>query len=262
MLIRYPKLILVVENKSSAQTLIDTVIIKLTAIGIDPFKRMYNKIADEHILMADEYQELLGDVRSRKEIVNQKNKKHVGFQSNKNTREYLYDTVINDAMKSSGHLINDEILSSEIRALVSKNGRIDHPKGAHDDLVIAWLLTHWFVKHTKNLSYYGIDTRSCLSLSSTEGAIMSEEELAKKREVIVLNVEINELKEKIMAISNIADSLRFEKLLENKVLRAQSLGDTALNLNGIIAEVKERRVSKAKLNYGLNAINNRYSNWE
>ena len=44
-----------------------------------------------------------------------------------------------------------------------KNGRVDHGNGMHDDLVIALLLTYWFITRTRNLHNYGINTRDILS---------------------------------------------------------------------------------------------------
>lgn len=43
----------------------------------------------------------------------------------------------------------------EITGLVTKNGRIDHSDGNHDDMVIAWLLGVWFLTTSKNLQFYG-----------------------------------------------------------------------------------------------------------
>ena len=43
------------------------------------------------------------------------------------------------------------------------NGRIDHPKGGHDDMVIAWLLACWFIFNGRETGYYDINRKRFLS---------------------------------------------------------------------------------------------------
>jgi len=74
--------------------------------------------------------------------------------------------------------------------LIVKNGRVDHLPGGHDDTTIAWLLCHWFVKHSKNLQHYGINPMDCLSLVSTDGATLTEEELTNRSKTSLMNIEI------------------------------------------------------------------------
>ncbi len=79
-------------------------------------------------------------------------------------------------MSCSTHLVHDRTLSSEVRGLVVKNGRIDHQTSGHDDMVISWMMTHWFLTHTTNLSYYGIDTTKALSKVHHEGRVLTPQE--------------------------------------------------------------------------------------
>ena len=90
-------------------------------------------------------------------------KKTFGFMTTGTSRELLYGSVLQNAAKAAGHVVNDRVLSEEIRGLVVKNGRIDHSAGGHDDNVIGWLMTHWLLTHGKNLTYYGINTDLMLS---------------------------------------------------------------------------------------------------
>jgi hypothetical protein len=69
---------------------------------------------------------------------------------------------------------------------VVKNDRIDHANSGHDDMVIAWLLGCWFVTHSKNLSFYGIDSTLVLSEvrnGDKEHTFEEELEISRQKEI-------------------------------------------------------------------------------
>ncbi|MDZ7908982.1 MAG: hypothetical protein U5N10_12680 [Gemmobacter sp.] len=66
-----------------------------------------------------------------------------GFVTTAASRDVLYVNTLPEAAKKADHLV-DKMLSDQIRGLVIKKDRIDHDSGNHDDMVVAWLLTHWF----------------------------------------------------------------------------------------------------------------------
>lgn len=63
-----------------------------------------------------------------------------GFDSSKNARAELYD-LVNDRVSYHKDKVIDPRIHEELCALrMDVKGRIDHPVGGHDDLVIAWAL--------------------------------------------------------------------------------------------------------------------------
>ena len=256
-LIRYDNTTLVIENKSSAQGIIDTVAARLMGVGLDPFKRMYSSIVDNHRVMESEYRRICEPMSKRSDDVFLLYKGKFGFMTTGNRRAFLYDTVFQDAVSSTGHLIKDETLSDEIKGLVVKNGRVDHIAGGHDDTVVAWLLCHWFVKYSKNLQHYGIDPNECLSLVSNDGAVLSEAEMQDRRKLAIINMEITELKDKLVAAPNIIESKRWEKTLAYKVQEAQKLGEVTLNIDSILADINKNKVSKKSLRKAIRKHNSR-----
>lgn len=254
-MIRYGNTTLIIENKSSAQGIIDTVSAILISAGIDPFKRMYNRVTDDHLIRTEDFKSISLPLHKRPEEVYLRFKGSIGFNTTGTKRSFLYDTVLQDAVKSTGHLIKDKNLSSELRSLVIKNGRVDHIDGFHDDSCIAWLLCHWFIKHSKNLIHYGIDPKMCLSLVSIDGATLSEEDLVKRKELTVVNMEINELKEKLISSPTIIQTMKYERLLANIISKGQKLGDSAITMDKIMTEVAEKKVSKRSLSKAVRRFN-------
>jgi len=257
LLIRYLNTTLIIENKSSGQGIIDTVAALLYARGMDPFKRMFNYIVDEQQEHPREFSEISisKSVMGGTEAVFLKYAKRIGFMTNGNRRKFLYDTVLVDAAKSTGHLVIDATLSNEIRSLVYSNGRVDHVVGGHDDSVFAWMLAHWFIKHARNLSYYGINPAECLSMVSADGAILDDSEIASREELFELTKQIDSIKESLLTSPNVFVSKQLSRQLAHTINKMNGLGDTAINLNNIMDEVNNSKVKHQSLRNSIAKVN-------
>lgn len=252
LLLLYPNVTLTIEKKSSAMGILDTIAAKLIPKGINPFKRIYNRIVDNQA----NHKELFDEVMAKpdKDLYEQ-NKQYFGFNTTSNLRQFLYGTVLNDAVNSTGHLTYDKILCSELKGLIIKNGRVDHQEDGHDDQVIAWLLNHWFVKHTKNLSAYGINQLYCLSMVSSAGTSISEEEALTKQIINALKNDIMALKERLLAAPSVTESIRDERLIKIKVDELLKMGDDTLSLDAIMNEVSKSKITRQSLRSTLNSLN-------
>ena len=78
-----------------------------------------------------------------------------GFATTSKTRPILYKDLLRVAVVNQYKSIHDSHIINEIIALEeTRNGRIDHPKGGHDDTLMAYLFTRWFLTYAKNASQY------------------------------------------------------------------------------------------------------------
>jgi len=247
MLIKYPGITLVPERKSSATTMMDIIVGRLQPLGIDIFKRVFNQIADNHLVNPTDYAEINGPLSARDTSTYLKNKKLIGFNTTGTTRGYLYDQTLQEAVKSSGHLIRDKVLRDQLSGLVVKNGRVDHQTGGHDDLVIAYLLAQWFARYGKNLSHYGIDPTRCMIEVSGSGALMSEEELERGRLLAALNIKIADATDQLKGAITVTDRQRYKVKLEGLIAQAKMLGDTKNNIDSIMRELEEGKQTKRSL---------------
>lgn len=162
----FPKLVLIPENRSTGSTIIDYLLLTLPTKGIDPFKVIYNRIMSEPEEFPDKFKDATRSLHSRDPEIYVRCKKQFGFVTSSSgiySRSELYGTVLQSCAKNIGHLIHSSRLIDQISTLNMKNGRVDHGNGMHDDLVIALLLTYWFITRTRNLHNYGINTRDILS---------------------------------------------------------------------------------------------------
>jgi hypothetical protein len=168
MLVDYPKMTLVIERRSSGASIIDYLLMMLPAKGINPFTRIYNKGVQEADEYPERFEEIMDYARTKRPETLTKYKKLFGFATSATgatSRTELYSTTLLNAARLTGNMVGDKKTIDQILGLETKNGRVDHAHGKHDDLVISWLLGHWFITMGKRLAFYGINTREILSLN-------------------------------------------------------------------------------------------------
>lgn len=151
LLIQYPAMVFVPENKSSGTGFIDTVSLLLRKENHNPFKRMFNWIVNNR--HEEEFAKY--DIRDMS-LLDTSAKKYFGIKTDKSKREQLYSNILLTAVKMAPTRVRDKTLIAELQALVVKNGRVDHEAGSHDDSVIAYLMAMFFILNAKNLDVYGI----------------------------------------------------------------------------------------------------------
>jgi hypothetical protein len=154
----YVNITVIPESKSTWIAILDYLLINLPIRGIDPGRRIYSTLVDrkeDSDRDRAEYNEYIRNVSGVNRYTQWR--RYFGFPTNGPLRELLFNTVIQEAGKKTASLVRDNELAVEISGLVSKNGRIDHSSGRHDDHVISWLMVHWFLTYGKNLEHYGID---------------------------------------------------------------------------------------------------------
>lgn len=162
---RFDRTTMLIERRSSGATIIDYMLLMLPARGIDPFARMYNTVVQNARENPEDFA-LISKAGPKKDSTYEKFKKCFGFAtsgSGATSRSMLYGEVFTDAIEMCGTLIGDKKTIDQLLALTVIGGRVDHLPGFHDDLVIAWLLSHWFLTKGRNLEFYGISHRDILA---------------------------------------------------------------------------------------------------
>lgn len=174
------------EAKSTWITILDYLLIDLPIHGVDPGRRIYSRVVDRRDISEAakrDYREYSHGVPTERKYYPYRN--DFGFPTSGPLREALYIDIMPIATETVCTLVRDKPLIEELSTLVERRGRIDHSAGGHDDHVISWLMTHWFLRSARNLDHYGINTRSILSrvrMSAVESPaetkrIMREEKL-------------------------------------------------------------------------------------
>lgn len=245
-MLMYEKTIFVIENAASGQSILDIVAQTLINNGINPFKRIFNRLVGSG---EERHQKDLADLRSGRadyESLYIKHKGLFGFKTNGTSRSHLYDNVLQRAARSAGHRIRDKNIIDELLALVEINNRVDHPKGGHDDSVISWLIGHWFLRHGDDLGFYGLRYDEILTEVVDDGAIGSEEDRLRRMESVSLRKRLEHIKEAIRHTSDVSAQIKLERQLGTIVNQIQALGEEIVSMDAIMTELRaDRKKSKS-----------------
>ena len=174
-LTKYPNSILIPERNKNGKVLLDILILELQKVGFNPLRKLYNMYYQKW----DGKSEVVRSVgEATGDIV-----KMFGFWTGAASRDELYTTTMSQTLKNNYDKILDPDLIGEIRGLVTKNGRIDHIDGGHDDLTIAYLLACHFVLHAKNIKLYGVDPDCFLSEVTYKGIKVDPTQKSRQLEI-------------------------------------------------------------------------------
>lgn len=253
-MIKYENTILIPERRSTGSTVIAGLLIAFRAKGIDPFKRIYNTLIDEGKHLTKEGRQLIHEVRSKPDQAD-KAIRLFGFAtsgSGEHSRSGLYLTILTRAASYSGPILKDKKTIEEVLSLTKKNNRIDHSVLGHDDCVIAWLLTIWFLTSSRNLDYYGvldplgdaIDHQTRLRYSTEDGKVDEQSLKRTNEEQKRVREEINVYIEKIKATTDEILILRYEAnlyRLEKKLIRTDN---DVLSIADMIKQAKEKKYKR------------------
>lgn len=246
-LVRYPKVILIIEKKSTGQSIVDVLLMMLPKYGIDPFKRIYNRLVEE-MDDKDIYKKITTPLERREFNFYDTIKNKFGFNTNSELRNLLYSTILQESAKTAGSLVRDKQLIAEILGLVVKNDRIDHANSGHDDMVIAWLIGCWFITRSKNLSFYGIDSSLILSeVRSSDKEYSFEErwELERQKEI---KAEIQTLIEQLNEERNPVQLSLLEHQLGHLTKQLKDIDGDANSIEELVSRAKEARDASYQIN--------------
>lgn len=240
LLMKYPRSMLIPERKSTGQTFIDYLCIKLHAAGIDPFTRIFNHIVDQSDSDKTAFMEIRGSLYGRDDAFYISRKTKFGFCTGTTTRKVLYDQILKIAAAKAAHLVRDPQLISELIGLQDKGNRIDHADGAHDDTCIAWLLTVWVLVYGRNLGHYGID-RNLVMARVQAGEEETPEEQDRQFEIDALNQQLDDCIEILERCENPMLVQKYTARLDELQRQLESHGIQSINISNLIEELNERR---------------------
>lgn len=244
-LVENEKMIVNIEKKSSAMTFIAAMTSACARAGICAFKKMFNRIVENKHSMVRVWEEIQNTPLSRRTPEwYHPYLKYFGFNTTGSSRDYLFSQILTEAAKRMSNEIRCSILSTQIRKLVVKNGRIDHSNGNHDDGVFAWLLSNWFYMAAKNLVDYGIDLSKIKSRMDVGGKIMDAETLRQVEEQRKIREEIDEITERLKATKNEHLMDRLIANLKNLETKLTDEEKEILSLDQLISTTKSSTSEK------------------
>lgn len=261
-LTKYHNTTMLIENRSTGVAVLDLLMKMLPSMGVDPYKRLWNRIVNEPAENKERYLEAQWPLWRRTDEEHYvKVKNFFGFStsgSGLTSRKNLYSTVLQSAARQVGHLTADKETISQISSLIQKNGRVDHPSGQHDDMVIGWILTHWFITKAQNLSYYGIDATALLR-DVREVQTQTPQQRLHEQQQKRLRYRVQELTELIKTSSDEVLLMRYEHELRLHYSQMEFMENDRISVDEVIKSAREerrrRRYTEETPGYGMNRGN-------
>ena len=227
---------MLIIERNYAHHFIDKLLITLQAKGMDPFKKMFNRIYNDPVKYASQFEEVKRTrAGGRTKEFYLRFKEFFGFNTTASTRKELYD-FIQEAVAATGAGLHYDKLIDEIIALKIKNDRIDHELEGHDDLVIAWLLSYWFIKVGNSKTYYDISPHMALTrtknlLAGGEKSVFDDPKVLDmidqvRKRIIKLTEEYIKTNDNILAMRLEFEINKLTKLLPKEAKRIHTIDTT------------------------------------
>lgn len=243
---RWSKTTMLVERRSTGVAVLDMMLLLLPAKNIDPFERLFNRVVNNPEEHKDVWEMVKEPMWRRPSDFYDLNKRHFGFAtsgSGLTSRASLYGQILHSAANQVGHLVYDKKTIDQIASLITKNGRVDHPPGEHDDMVIGWILSHWFMTKATNLKHYGIDSNAILQ-DVRQFVNMSAVDRLKAQQQTMLKTRAKELIEKIKEGDDDTLIRMHEQELRMVYTRLQAEEGERVSVDQLINDIREERVRK------------------
>lgn len=221
-LLKYENTVLIIERKSTGGAIIDAVLLVLQNRVRDLHKRIYVSVTQDRGREDELYREFTRGPGNQPERFWSKFRKMAGFATDADKRRKLYGEVFTMALRLAADHMRDPTLIQEVLALVSKNGRIDHQSGGHDDAVIAWLLAMWLIIFGKNVSHYEINNsrlmiRKSNLLNRGEHTVDEEAQLRHEEEQAAIMMEVENLVDEIMLTRSPIIQMKLKNRLQMQI---------------------------------------------
>ena len=203
---KLPNSIAIIERNRSGSLFIDILIDFMLRDGINPLFRLFNL----HFHQYDGKLDISNLNYDSAEV-----RKKFGFVTSPASREHLYSSVLTTMLEYMADRLKDVQVADQIKSLTVRNGRVDHPEGQHDDLVIALMLVGFFVFFSRNLALYGISQSDLLTAVDVNGNHVDPESRKK----------VEEAKERIRVLDGLIQNernttIRFAYERERRALAA------------------------------------------
>lgn len=241
--VRFDNITGVIERKSSGAFLLDTLITLMYAVGMDPFKRLFNTVVHEFMEKKENYKEIDMPMNRRNPDVYVRFKKAFGFATSGSgftSRSDLYGNTLQLAAKRCADKIYDKTLIDQISGLETKNDRVDHAPGEHDDSVIGWLLANWLITKGMNLAFYGIpnDIIGCKALSPEHYDPVADNV---NRQQAVIKSKMVEISERMVKEKDEFIVMKLEQQLRALSSKLVITEDEVFGVDDLLSLVKEKR---------------------
>jgi hypothetical protein len=256
-IVNYKSVTTIIEKKSTGLVILEYLLKMLPNYNEDPYVRLFNRVINDRDEDIERFKQATQPLYRKDLSMLLSHKKHFGFSTSGSgitNRADLYSVTLKDNAIKTGQYVYSNKLINEIAGLVIRNGRVDHPIGGHDDLVVAWLLCHWFMTNAQNLNVYNIDSSKVL-IENRFTNMNSDLDRYDIESDLKIKAQIDDLIEKIKNSDDENLSYIYEKqirFLSTRIKSKEFL--STLSIDDFLNKIRDKKAMKN------NTIKNNYQN--
>lgn len=248
--VRFENITGIIERRSTGGMILDYLIHYMVEAGMDPFRRLFNTVVQEFRENRSRYEEIQKPMNRRDPDIYVKFKSSFGFATSGSgtySRNELYSSTLMMAAQRGCDAVHDKGLIDQINALINKNGRVDHPDGGHDDMVIAWLLGFWFMTKGVNLAFYGINSNIIMARAMGEKEGVQAIEGYDHEEQTALRERIEKMTEELAREKDKFVAERMEQLIRSLMKNVIMREGEVFSVDELLRTAKEKRMEKRRM---------------
>ena len=136
-----------------------------------------------------------------------KQTRRYGHNTTKKTRDIMFNEILSMIVEEKPYLINNKFLFQEVKSLQMVKGRIDHAEGAHDDLLVSYLIVLYIYYYEKDIKKF-LKVKYGSNFTNEDLQNMEKELEEKRREITQIN-NISNMVNKGVTSNNIALPRKF-----------------------------------------------------
>ncbi|QQO92465.1 terminase large subunit [Staphylococcus phage Machias] len=175
-----PNAILIPERNYAGLTVIDHMI-SYDGLESNLFYTLKTRVAEKQVENKSLFNEM--SRYSKTEKVKKETRRY-GIDTTKKSRDIMLNEILSMLVEEKPHLINNKPLFQEIKSLQMIKGRIDHPPGGHDDLMMSYLFCLYAYYYEKDINkFVKIKYGSKLSPNSENAEGMKKEQEARRKDI-------------------------------------------------------------------------------
>lgn len=145
-----PNAVLIPERNYAGKVMIDDMI-ETDGLEDNLFYSLQNRTAEKQVeVNKPVFNELNRNGRNKVT----KQVRRYGIDTTKKSRDIMLNEILSMIVEEKPYLVNNKPLFQEIKSLQMRKGRIDHPEGGHDDLLMSYLFCLYAYYYEKDINKF------------------------------------------------------------------------------------------------------------
>ncbi|QDJ97782.1 hypothetical protein PALS2_157 [Staphylococcus phage PALS_2] len=175
-----PNAVLIPERNYAGTVMIEDMI-QTDNIGDNIFYSLKNRTAEKQV---EVNKQVFNEMPRHSTNKVTKQVRRYGIDTTKKSRDLMLNEILSMIVEEKPYLVNNKPLFQQIKSLQMKKGRIDHPDGGHDDLLMSYLFCLYAYYYEKDIKkFVKVKYGSIVSPTGENAEEIEKERQARRKDI-------------------------------------------------------------------------------